>query len=396
MIEQINQSQIDAASVAKLPTRPNNPKLYGSGAMSSSALKEKFDELPLLAINRLNALIELINSGKIGGEIPILTVGGEEKQTFTIADLAKKITDGGLSEILKITDSLTLLGFYEEFLKNGGIIKSGDGYGSIVQMQGGVTGSDNVSEVDPAVATGKSSVALGARTGAYGDASVAMGYSAYAYQQGSVSLGGTAGDKDIQDAIDNGDTTVDKYGFCFSANKGKALGKYSAALNTGTSNGTSSFSHGHNSRAIGEYSSAGGWETEAIGQCASSIGYRTQAYGDRSFAGGSNSWIAVIGKNSFAYGDHVVGVSPRCLTHGSYNAYDNSERDYLHVVGNGFLYDGKEYRSNAYTLDNKGDGWYAGRVTVGADKKELATQEFVTSAIEEAFAKIGVAEEGVY
>ncbi len=394
MIQKIKQSQIERAKVANLPTRPSRPSLYNAEFSSPDKLKARFDALPLLSVNRLNELIDLINNGKIGDEVPILTVGdGEEKQTFTIADLAKKITDGGMSEILKITDDVTLLSFYNKFLSSPEIdgaevninLKNGLGDGSVVQKQGGVTNSSG-EEVAPAEASGKSAVALGARTGAYGDASVAMGYSAYAYQQGSVSLGGTAGKEDGED----------KYGFCFSANSGKALGKYSAALNTGTSNGTSSFSHGHNSRAIGEYSSAGGWETEAIGQCASSLGYKTKSYGNYSFACGNGSFTAVSGANSLACGDHVVSVSPRCLTHGSYNAYDNNERDYLHVVGNGFLYDGKEYRSNAYTLDNKGDGWYAGKVTVGADKKELATQEFVSSAIEEAISKIGVAEGGAY
>ena len=394
MIQKIKQSQIEKAKVANLPTRPNRPSLYNTEYLSPDKLKARFDALPLLSVNLINELIDLINNGKIGDEVPILTVGdGEEKQTLTIADLAKKITDGGISEILKITDGVTLLSFYNEYLSSPEIdeaeininLKKGLGDGSVVQKQGGITNSSG-SEVAPAEATGKSAVALGARTGAYGDASVAMGYNAYAYQQGSVSLGGTAGNEKGED----------KYGFCFSSNSGKALGKYSTAINTVEANGAESFAFGKNTKANGLYSSAGGWETEAIGQCSFSIGHKTHSYGNYSFACGDGSFTAVSGANSFACGDHVVSVSPRCLTHGSYNSYDNSERNYLHVVGNGFLYDGKEYRSNAYTLDNKGDGWYAGKVTVGADKKELATQEFVSTAIEEAFAKIGVAEGGAY
>lgn len=411
MIEQINQSQIDAASVAKLPTRPNNPKLYGGGGMSSSDLKEKFDELPLLAINCLNTLIELINSGKIGSEIPVLTVvDGEEKQTFTIADLAKKITDGGLSEILKITDNLTLLGFYEKFLKNGGIIESGDGPGSIVQIQGGVTNSDGSKVVDAAKAEGKSSVALGARTAAKGDASAAIGYAANAYQQGSVSLGGTAGNKN----------SPKKVGLAFSANSGQALGQYSAALNTGIANGDESFTFGKSTKANGQYSSAGGWWTVANTRNSFAIGYKTQAhckevdkapvdgkdgpntegaensfvmgmfsdtYAPNSFAGGTHSATGVHAENGFAFGEFAQVTSPNGFVHGRYNIVvndddKNSDWDkYAHIVGNGTS---EENQSNAYTLDWEGNGWFAGNVTIGADKKELATQEFVSAEINKA------------
>jgi hypothetical protein len=38
-------------------------------------------------------------------------------------------------------------------------------------------------------------------------------------------------------------------------------------------------------------------------------------------------------------------------------------------------------RSNAYTLDWEGNGWFAGEITIGADNKRLATVEEVSTIV---------------
>lgn len=66
---------------------------------------------------------------------------------------------------------------------------------------------------------------------------------------------------------------------------------------------------------------------------------------------------------------------------GSYNVKD-ANNEYIHVIGNGTS---REHRSNAYTLDQGGNAWFAGNVyvrsTSGTNKddgsKKLATEAYV-------------------
>ena len=104
-------------------------------------------------------------------------------------------------------------------------------------------------------------------------------------------------------------------------------GKMNAANPTGT--GAFSLNRKANS-ASGEYSFTAGYNATASGLCSFAAGQNTTAVGDYSF---------VIGRN---------------------NVIDDSGR-YLHIVGNGI---GSE-RSNAYTLDWAGNGWFSGDVFVG-------------------------------
>jgi hypothetical protein len=109
MIKEITQKEINERKVANLPTRPNNPRLYGGERLSPEQLKERFDALSLLAINRLNSLITMINDGKIADEIPVLTIGeGDDARTFTISELAEKVVDGSLPDIMKVYEGKTL------------------------------------------------------------------------------------------------------------------------------------------------------------------------------------------------------------------------------------------------------------------------------------------------
>lgn len=76
---------------------------------------------------------------------------------------------------------------------------------------------------------------------------------------------------------------------------------------------------------------------------------------------------------------------------GEYNILDNSgsattRGDYVHIVGNGTS---DNARSNAYTLDWSGNGWFAGDVYVGSTggknkdegSKKLATEDYVNTQI---------------
>ncbi len=54
----IYKSEADAIRIASLPTRPTLPTQYGGKGYTSAQMKEAFDALPLLLVERLNSLIE--------------------------------------------------------------------------------------------------------------------------------------------------------------------------------------------------------------------------------------------------------------------------------------------------------------------------------------------------
>ena len=101
----------------------------------------------------------------------------------------------------------------------------------------------------------------------------------------------------------------------------------------------------------GNYSHSEGYYTTASGSCSHAEGGGTIASGDYS---------------------HVQGR----------NNIEDTEGKYAHIVGNG---GNRSNRSNAHTVDWKGNAWYAGEIYIGGTKqdegKQLATQEYVMAAI---------------
>ena len=139
------------------------------------------------------------------------------------------------------------------------------------------------------------------------------------------------------------------------------------------SNGKGSFAEGHGSIADGEASHAEGETCNAKADSSHAEGYKTTAAGWGSHAEGHTTQCT-------GWGAHVEGVG--CIAtggaqhaQGRYNIKD-VDGTYVDIVGNG---ESDTKRSNAYTLDWKGNGWFAGTVKVGAGAKELATKEYVDS-----------------
>lgn len=134
--------------------------------------------------------------------------------------------------------------------------------------------------------------------------------------------------------------------------KNTAMGKYG------------SHAEGYQTITLGIGSHAEGGFTYANGQYSHAEGHRTQAVGARSHAEGY--WTIAAGSDS-----HVEG---------KYNIED-AEKQYLHIAGNG----SSSARSNAYTLDWDGNGWYAGKVSAGTvenpaaptQANDLATKKYV-------------------
>ena len=154
------------------------------------------------------------------------------------------------------------------------------------------------------------------------------------------------------------------------------IGQYSVATgNEVTASGIRSHAEGNYTVASGSSSHAEGSNTEASGNISHAEGYHTTASENYSHAEGY--YTRASGNTSHAEGSHTIAASASQHIQGKWNIEDAADT-YAHIVGNG---EANYARSNAYTLDWDGNAWFAGNVTVGADKKELAIQEDVDSVI---------------
>lgn len=63
--EQISNADANGARISKLADRPNEQSYYGTGNLTAAELKARFDALPELNLEKINALIAAINSGEI-------------------------------------------------------------------------------------------------------------------------------------------------------------------------------------------------------------------------------------------------------------------------------------------------------------------------------------------
>lgn len=126
-------------------------------------------------------------------------------------------------------------------------------------------------------------------------------------------------------------------------------------------------------------------------------GYRTQAdYAQGCHVEGYGSkvsnWYTNTMKGAHAEGYYTYAASDYQHVQGRYNVADAS-RTYAHIVGNGTAEDA---RSNAHTLDWSGNAWFAGNITVGENNDVLATESYVTTAIQNALSAITDGDEVSY
>lgn len=140
---------------------------------------------------------------------------------------------------------------------------------------------------------------------------------------------------------------------------------------------------GKNSHAEGQLSNASGFASHAEGTFSHAIGHSAHAEGGSSLAIGD--YTHAEGHQTRAKGEysHVEGYQTRAESdyqhvQGKYNIEDANDV-YADIVGNGT----SSARSNAYTLDWSGNGWFAGKVTVGAapvNNMDVATKQYVDAA----------------
>ena len=168
-------------------------------------------------------------------------------------------------------------------------------------------------------------------------------------------------------------------------------GSSAVGYNT-TASGDFSHAEGDNTIASASGTHAEGGNTTASGMNSHAEGDSTTASGDYSHAEGSTTTAS--GVNSHAEGDyteasglcsHAEGYGNKASSQfqhvqGKYNIEDTNRR-YAHIVGNGA---GDAKRSNAHTLDWKGNAWFAGKVTAGAapvEDMDLTTKKYVDDKV---------------
>lgn len=146
-------------------------------------------------------------------------------------------------------------------------------------------------------------------------------------------------------------------------------GSISLGRKEGTGIGENSCAIGYDVEASGIASHAENEFTTASGSCSHAEGYSTIASADQSHAEGYNTIASGNGSHAegeftTASGDcsHTEGGNTTALSNfqhvqGKYNIED-AEDKYAHIVGNGT----ETTKSNAHTLDWKGNAWYAGDV----------------------------------
>ena len=178
-----------------------------------------------------------------------------------------------------------------------------------------------------------------------------------------------------------------------------AEGAMNKAIGTGTHvEGVQCTATGYWSHAEGERTIVSSYASHAEGSYTNlpdgsvsygtASGYASHVEGGGCHATGSCSHAQGLGTRANGYysnatGAFTVASGQAQTTEGRCNIEDTANK-YIHIAGNGTWDNGQTAptRSNAYTLDWNGNGWFAGNISIGADNKQLATEEFVNDAID--------------
>ncbi len=165
----------------------------------------------------------------------------------------------------------------------------------------------------------------------------------------------------------------------------RTIGKYSYAEGYHTvSVGVASHTEGHNTKSCGSASHTEGSSCISFGTQCHSEGSATEAHNIASHAEGYCT--KALSNYSHSEGQYTIANGKAQHVQGKYNIEDTSNI-YADIVGNGTF----SARSNAYTLDWNGNGWFAGKVSAGttetpatpANANDLTTKQYVDNAIAE-------------
>ena len=101
--KKIQTSEINASSVASLPDHPCADKAYGGSGFTPQQMKAAFDRLAILAIERLNSLIDDIEGEGEGRVAESIKTG--IRSGHTLEDFFFDLTNGTLASYLTVGDT---------------------------------------------------------------------------------------------------------------------------------------------------------------------------------------------------------------------------------------------------------------------------------------------------
>lgn len=137
-----------------------------------------------------------------------------------------------------------------------------------------------------------------------------------------------------------------------------------------------SHTEGYATKATEKQAHAEGMNTTASGLNSHAEGEYTEAKGRASWAGGAHSLAS--GTRSFANGSYTIAAGTAQTALGKYNVSDTTS---LLIVGNGTS---DTARSNAFTIDTAGNGWFAGNVIangVPTEDNHVITKKYLEDNI---------------
>ncbi len=101
-IQKISESEISAAGVASLSTRPTAPYAYGGEGLTPAELKARFDRLPRLVAERLNLLIEAVRGMPEEEQALSALIPTGIEEGHTLARLFLDLLDGTAARYVRV------------------------------------------------------------------------------------------------------------------------------------------------------------------------------------------------------------------------------------------------------------------------------------------------------
>ena len=93
----VTEAEMAPLRVSSLPTRPTAPAAFGGKGYTAKEMKEAFDRLPELAIERINDLIDDVGSGELAKSLATgITVAP------TLAKLLSDLESGSLASYMGV------------------------------------------------------------------------------------------------------------------------------------------------------------------------------------------------------------------------------------------------------------------------------------------------------
>jgi len=120
----ISESEYTALRISALPSRPTASSAFGGKGYTASQLKEAFDQLPMLLVERFNALLEDI--GRSGEDSLADSIPTGLESNHTLAQLFDDVQSGTLATYLQVGDQ-TLFNLLTEMKSKLDSVSDGSG-----------------------------------------------------------------------------------------------------------------------------------------------------------------------------------------------------------------------------------------------------------------------------